>query len=135
MWRDVLIGNQGPILDLLGHFARRLQSMRNRLIEEDLDALDEAFQSAQATRRGIPKDSKGFLQPLADVYVEASDRPGVLAEMTTALTEAGLNIKDIELLKFREGTGGTFRLGFPDEADADAAVEVLAATDFRAHRL
>lgn len=135
MWRDVLIGNQGPILDLLSHFARRLQSVRNRLIEEDLDALDEAFKSAQATRRDIPKDSKGFLQPLADVYVEANDRPGVLAEMTTALFEADLNIKDIELLKFREGTGGTFRLGFPDEADADAAVEVLAATGFRTHRL
>ena len=100
-----------------------------------MDALDEAFASAQATRRDIPRDSKGFLQPLADVYVEANDRPGVLAEMTTALTEADLNIKDIELLKFREGTGGTFRLGFPNEADADAAVEVLAATDFRAHRL
>ena len=135
MWRDVLIGNQGPILDMLSHFTRRLQSVRNRLIEENLDALDEAFGSAQAARRDIPKDSKGFLQPLADVYVEANDRPGVLAEMTTALTEADLNIKDIELLKFREGTGGTFRLGFPNEADADAAVEVLAATDFRAHRL
>jgi len=135
MWRDVLIGNQGPILDLLSHFARRLQSIRNRLIEEDLDALDTAFRSAQATRQDIPKDSKGFLQPLADVYVEANDQPGVLAKMTTALTDAGLNIKDIELLKFREGTGGTFRLGFPNEADADAAVEVLDAIDFRAHRL
>lgn len=135
MWRDILIGNQGPILDVLGHFTRRLQALRNRLIEEDLNALGEAFQSAQEARRDIPRDSKGFLQPLADVYVEASDRPGVLAEMTTALTKAGLNIKDIELLKFREGTGGTFRLGFPNEADADEAVEVLATTAFQAHRL
>ena len=134
MWRDILIGNQGPVLDMLGHFARRLQTLRNRLIEEDLDAIEDAFESAHATRRAIPTDSKGFLHPLADVYVAANDRPGVLADMTTALTEAGLNIKDIELLKFREGTGGTFRLGFEQDADATAAVDVLGEAGFRAHR-
>lgn len=135
MWRDILIGNQGAILDALSHFSRRLQSVRNRLIEEDLDALQETFEEAQTTRRSIPRDSKGFLQPLADVYVEANDQPGVLAEMTTALYEADLNIKDIELLKFREGTGGTFRLGFAREEEAETAITVLAETGFQAHRL
>jgi len=134
MWRDILIGNQGAVLDMLGHFTRRLQSMRNRLIEEDIDGLEDAFASAHTTRRDIPTDSKGFLHPLADVYVAANDRPGVLADMTTALTEADLNIKDIELLKFREGTGGTFRLGFDNDADASAAVDVLDTAGFRAHR-
>ena len=134
MWRDILIGNQGAVLDMLGHFTRRLQSMRNRLIEEDIDGLEEAFESAHTTRRDIPTDSKGFLHPLADVYVAANDRPGVLADMTTALTEAELNIKDIELLKFREGTGGTFRLGFDTDEAAAAAVDVLDTAGFRAHR-
>jgi prephenate dehydrogenase len=68
------------------------------------------------------------------VYVAANDRPGVLADMTTALTEAELNIKDIELLKFREGTGGTFRLGFDTDEAAAAAVDVLDTAGFRAHR-
>jgi prephenate dehydrogenase len=134
MWRDILIGNQGAVLDMLGHFTRRLQSMRNRLIEEDLEGLEDAFESAYATRRDVPTDSKGFLHPLADVYVAANDRPGVLADMTTALTEADLNIKDIELLKFREGTGGTFRLGFDSDADAADAIDVLDTAGFRAHR-
>lgn len=135
MWRDILIGNQGPILDALSHFARRLQSIRNRLIEEDLDALETIFDEAHTIRRAIPTDAKGFLAPLADVYVAANDRPGVLAEMTGALYEADLNIKDIELLKFREGTGGTFRLGFARDAEANTAIDVLRATGFEAHRL
>lgn len=134
MWRDILIGNQGPVLDMLGHFARRLQSLRNRLIEEDLDAIEDAFTTADEARRTVPTDAKGFLHPLADVYVAATDRPGVLADMTSALTESGLNIKDIELLKFREGTGGTFRLGFDQEADAASAVEVLDKAGFSARR-
>jgi len=53
-----------------------------------------------------------------------NDEPGVLAKLTNALFEEGINIKDIELLKIREGTGGTFRLSFeyPNEKTRAALV-------------
>lgn len=135
MWRDILIGNQGPILDALSAFLHTLQTTRNRLVEEDLDALEDVFASAQDVRSDIPKDTKGFLHPLADIFVEVKDKPGVLHELTGLLYDADLNIKDIELLKFREGTGGTFRLSFTDAADADAAVAALTDAEYRAYRL
>lgn len=134
MWRDILIGNQGAILDALSHFLRTFQTVRNRLADEDLEALDAAFQQARDIRTSIPRDTKGFLHPLADLYVEAQDEPGVLHHMTGVLTRADLNIKDIELLKFREGTGGTFRLSFANDADAVAAVEALNDAGYNAHR-
>ena len=135
MWQHILLANEGPILDALAGFATALQKTRHRIIEEDLDALHEAFTEARRVRDTIPKDSKGFLHPLADIYVYAEDRPGVLAHITGTLFEAAINIKDIELLKIREGTGGAFRLSFSDEAAADAAIEVLEHAGCRAHRL
>lgn len=135
MWRDVLVGNEGRILDALAAFARKLQQMRNRLIEGDLEGLEEAFEAAQDTRATIPKDVKGFLDPLYDVLVRAEDQPGELHRITGVLLEDGLNVRDVELLKFREGTGGTFRLGFDAPGDADAAVEALSEADFKARRL
>ena len=135
MWQHILLANEGPILDALGGFAAALQRMRNRIIEEDLDALDNAFSEARRVRDTIPKDTKGFLHPLADIYVYAEDRPGVLAHITGTLFAAGINIKDIELLKIREGTGGAFRLSLIDEATADDAVIVLEDAGCRAHRL
>ena len=135
LWRHILLANEGPILDALGGFAAALQRMRNRIIEEDLDALGAAFAEARRVRDTIPKDTKGFLHPLADIYVYAEDRPGVLAHITGTLFAAEINIKDIELLKIREGTGGAFRLSFSDEAAADAAVIVLENAGCRAHRL
>ena len=135
MWRDVLVGNEGRILDALAAFARKLQQMRNRLIEGDLEGMEEAFDEAQNTRATIPKDVKGFLDPLYDVLVRAEDRPGELHRITGVLLEADLNVRDVELLKFREGTGGTFRLGFDAPGDADAAVDALAEADFEARRL
>ncbi|MFQ5570797.1 MAG: prephenate dehydrogenase/arogenate dehydrogenase family protein [Rhodothermales bacterium] len=135
MWSHILVANQGPILDALSGFATSLRKVQNRIIEEDQHALRDAFSEARRVRDTIPRDTKGFLHPLADLYVYAEDRPGVLYHITRVLFEAEINIKDIELLKVREGTGGAFRLSFSDEATADAAVEVLERAGCRAHRL
>lgn len=125
LWRDVLFANEGPLLDALGHFAANLQRLRNRLIEENEQALEQTFEQARQTRVRIPRNTKGFLHPLADLYVRIEDQPGALYRITQALYEAGLNIQDIELLKVREGTGGTFRLGLATNADANRACQVL----------
>jgi prephenate dehydrogenase len=134
MWRDVLVGNEGAIHDAMSQFRRTLRSLRNRLIEEDLDGLEEAFNDARQAREAIPADAKGFLHPLAEVHVRAPDEPGVLHDLTGCLAEAELNIKDIELQTVREGTGGTFRLAFATDSDADTAVEALRAADYDAWR-
>lgn len=135
VWRDILVANNGPILDVLASFASRLQSIRHRVAAESLEDVKGMFESARAARESIPRDTKGFLRPLADVYVYAEDRPGELLAITQTLHEASLNIKDIELLKIREGTGGAFRIGFSDEATADCAAEALAAKNYTAYRL
>lgn len=135
LWQQILVANQGAILDALGGFASALRRLRNRLIEEDLDALSATFVEARRVRETIPHDTKGFLHPLADIYVYAEDRPGVLAHITGSLFAAEVNIKDIELLKIREGTGGAFRLSFADEHTADTAIDVLERAGCRAHRL
>lgn len=134
LWRDILVGNEGAILDLTAAFARTLQRLRNRLIEGDLDALETTFDAARTTRAQMPKDTKGFLRPLADVHVRVADRPGVLHDLTGILHAADLNVKDIELRHIREGDGGTFRLGFTSAAEADDAVEALRAADYTARR-
>jgi prephenate dehydrogenase len=134
MWRDVLVGNEGAIHDAMSQFRRTLRGLRNRLIEEDLDGLEAAFNDAQQAREAIPGDAKGFFRPLADVYVRAPDEPGVIHDLTGHLADADLNIKDIELQTVREGTGGTFHLAFADGADADAAIDVLQSADYDAWR-
>lgn len=135
LWGEILLANHGPVLDALGAFSARLQRIRNRLAEEGMDDLRTEFDLARAFRESVPTTSKGFLRPLSDVYIGAADRPGALNSITTALYENDLNIKDIELLKLREGTGGTFRIGFDSDDDADRAVIVLQEDGHRAHRL
>lgn len=134
VWRDILVGNERAIHDALGRFRRTLRGLRNRLLEDDLDALEDAFGHARDARDKIPADAKGFLSSLADVYVRAPDEPGVLHDLTGHLADAGLNVKDIELQTVRDGTGGTFRLSFADRADAEQAVNSLEAAGYDARR-
>jgi len=134
MWRDILVGNERAIYDALSVFRRTLRGLRNRLLEEDLDAIEDAFEQAHNARTAVSADPKGFLSPLSDVYVRAPDKPGVLHDLTGHLVEAGLNVKDIELQSVRDGRGGTFRLAFGAGSDAKMAEEVLRAADYEAWR-
>ncbi len=135
VWRDIFEANQGPILEAMKGFASRFERLRSRLTAGELDALGDAFSEAADTRATVPARSKGFLRPLSDVFVYTPDEPGALHRITGALADGGVNIKDIELLKIREGTGGTFRLGVDHDLDAERAVAVLAEAGFQAYRL
>lgn len=135
MWRDIVVGNEGPILDMLSGFATQLEKMRNRVFGNDLEALSQSFQKARASRNLIPKNSKGFLHPLADVYVYAEDKPGFLYKLTRILHQGTINIKDLELLKIREGIEGVFRIGFENQNTAQKAIECLNAAGYEAFQL
>ena len=132
MWRDILVANEGPILDMLSGFATALQKMRHRVFDNDLQQLNHDFQQARIGRDLIPKHSKGFLHPLADVYVYAEDKPGFLYKLIGVLHTAEIDIKDLELLKIREGIEGVFRIGFTDKKTAVLATEVLEKSNYTA---
>jgi prephenate dehydrogenase len=45
-----------------------------------------------------------------------------------------VNINDIEVMKVREGEGGTLRLGFDSADGAERAMGILAAIGYTARR-
>ncbi len=135
VWEPILRANEGPILEALRAYSDTLVDIMGAVERGDTDLLRVFFATARRVRSTIPRDMKGFLYPLADMYVYAEDRPGTLTHITSTLFANGINIKDIELLKIREGTGGAFRISLVDEATAEAAVTILKNAGCRAHRL
>ena len=136
MWASVLEYNRTDVDTALGTLIDSLDFIREQLREgADIQQLHPIFEKASSVREEIPKDFKGFLRPLSDVFVYAKDEPGVLAHIAGALFSQGISIKDIELLKIREGTGGAFRISLENDHMADAAVTALNSHGCRAHRL
>jgi prephenate dehydrogenase len=131
IWNDILANNKVRVRSVLREYGLVLKQLEKELSKKSLAAVGRRFLRAKTFRDSIPRNSKGFLHSLHDVFVSVDDKPGVLAKMTSALFSAGINISDIELLKVREGQGGTFRLSFESEEAAKAAAKVLRATGVR----
>ncbi|MGE5315767.1 MAG: prephenate dehydrogenase/arogenate dehydrogenase family protein [Acidobacteriota bacterium] len=134
MWNDILATNTKQIKQALSELQEILFRFEQQLGDRNLPAFGRDFTKAKRLRDRIPKNVKGFLAPLFDVYVSAEDRPGILADITRVLADAGVNIKDIELLKIREGESGTFRMGFDSEEAAAGAIVALASIGIKAAR-
>ena len=128
MWRDICRTNAVPIRDTIDAYIDTLSALRGRIEDE---ALSDDFAFANAVRDRIPKDSKGFLHPLHELMLVVEDKPGVIAEVATSLSAEGINIKDIEVLKVREGEGGSLRLGFGASEDKERAGQILTGLGYK----
>lgn len=131
VWNDVIKSNRANIDAVLKAFIRRLENLDEALKDHDDASIAGEFEKARLARAGIRKEGKGFLHPLYDVYVVVEDKVGVLKEITSSLANVRVNIKDIELLKVREGSGGMFRLSFDSREIQDRASEILEQRGFQ----
>lgn len=132
IWEDIFKHNKRNIDIAVDNFINDLQQMRNSINKDDYESIHQRFENARIKRDEIPKANKGFINPLVDIFISVKDEPGVLSKITTELYKAGINIKDIELLKVRVGTGGTFRLAFENKIIADKARQVIEQAGFTA---
>jgi len=127
-WESVIETNRSEILAFMDEFIQHLERMKRHVTDGDLK---EQFQNSARHRLSIPRDTKGFLKPHHDLLVRVEDKPGVIASISGTLAGAGINIKDIEILKVREGDAGTLRLSFetPEaRTEAKSALEKIGFT-------
>ena len=130
LWLPILEGNRTAILDALQAYEQRLARLRGALADGDIDAVAGILARASAARRELV--GKGETGPEVDVVVPLDDRPGQLAEATTALGEAGINVEDLAMRHATEGQRGALLLRVA-VAEAERAVQRLAAAGLDAH--
>jgi prephenate dehydrogenase len=129
MWNDILSANRLEIGKALRIYIRQLNKIA-AIVTSDASRLGAEFNTSRKLRSNIPLSMKGFSAPLADLYVFVDDKPGQLALLTSSLAKQKVNIKDMELLKVREGRGGTFRLSFENRTVSIQAMHILQRTGF-----
>ncbi len=134
IWLDILATNRDRILPAVARFRAALSRLEEALAAGDLGSALAEFERARAVRRALPRRPKGLLPAYFELVVTVPDRPGVIGGLATLLGEQGINIEDIEILRLREGEGGTIRLGFATEAEGNAAFEALQEGGYKVQR-
>jgi prephenate dehydrogenase len=127
IWHDIFSTNKDAIIPLIDSYIKILNGMKTALAN---DTLKESFESARRVRNSISFAGKGFIGQLSEILVMANDRPGFISSISALLAKESINIKDIEVLKVREGEGGTIRLAFESAQIANRAVLALNNNGF-----
>ncbi|NLO21516.1 MAG: prephenate dehydrogenase [Syntrophomonadaceae bacterium] len=125
IWNDILLFNRHHILDKLDELIANLQDIKQALVQSNFQHLNEELWQAKAIRDQIPRAHRGLIPSFHDIVCIVPDKPGIIGQLGFILGQEGINIVDIEILRVREGDGGTIRLGVPSEAAARKAVTVL----------
>lgn len=131
IWDSILKYNKKEILESIDSFNKDLIDLKVLISEENSNLIGELFDEARTLRDETPINNKGFFDPLFDINVFMKDEPGMISKISTVLFENHINIKDIELLKIREGTGGNFKLYFESKTEADKASLILEGIGFK----
>ena len=129
IWHDIFSTNKDAIIPLIDSYINILTRMKDELAN---DKLKESFEAARRIRNSISFSNKGFIGQMSELLIMAKDRPGVISSISELLAKESINIKDIEVLKVREGEGGTIRLGFESAQVASRAVLILNDNGFQA---
>jgi len=127
VWVDIFLSNRKAVLEAVGRLEHNLSGLKAALEAGDANEISRILGKARELRQSIPAKQKGLLPAIYDVVVTVPDRPGVIADLANTLALEGINIMDIEILRVREGDGGSIRLGFQSDDLRNRAVEVLRA--------
>jgi len=124
LWENIIFSNQDIIVDKLELFIEQLKDLKEAIQAGDRGKLAEELSCAKDTRDRIPQVHRGIMPGFSDIVCIVPDKPGIIAQLGSILHEKDINIVDIEILRVREGDGGTIRLGVPS---TEAAIHAVAA--------
>ena len=125
MWLPILSTNRQAIVEALTGFGHRLEELKGWLEEGDWAEIERFMGDARTAR--LELFQKASLQgATTQLSLLVPDRPGVLAEVTTAAGELAVNLEDLRIFHSTEGGRGRLDLEVTGEQEAARLGDRLA---------
>lgn len=126
LWEEILHLNRRELSLCLLQTEEKVREVRLALEQEQRQWIHEFLTKGKTFRDQLPKTGKDYLPEWYQLYVDIKDQPGALAAITTVVAEAGVNIREIEILHAREGEQGAIRLAFLTAKEEQTAMKALS---------
>ncbi len=132
IWEDIILSNQEHVLKNLLQLNLEIEGFIKTVQDRDRKRLRFLLEEAKAVRDKIPANRKGLLEEFAELVCIVPDKPGIIGILGSTMARFNINIVDIEILRVREGDGGTIRLGVKTSQEARQAVAALQEIGIKA---
>jgi prephenate dehydrogenase len=133
LWVAVLRSNRRAVLEALDGLGDRMAALRAMVGEGRWGELKVFLERARSARMGLFAKPDYGGEPVA-LKMLVPDRPGVLAEVTTAAGRLGANIEDLRIVHSTEGGRGRLELVVAGAEQAEVLGDALAALGYHVER-
>lgn len=125
LWAGISLESGEALSVALADMIAGLEAFRCALNSRDHAALQKFFASASEKRAWVPQQGVGPLISDEQILINIEDKPGVLAQLTSLLSEARINIHNLSIQDARQFEGGQVRLFISSPTEAARARELL----------
>jgi prephenate dehydrogenase len=124
LWVAILRSNRASVLDALEGMRTRLADVAEMMVADRWDELGSWLDRSRTARLELFAKPTYGGEPV-ELSMMIPDRPGTLAEVTTAAGQLGANIEDLRIVHSTEGGGGRLELVVAGSDAADRLTKVL----------
>jgi prephenate dehydrogenase len=127
-WDEIFNSNEVYIKKNIEDFILELKKLIGGLSSE---LLPQKYERAKQYIMKMPKTKKGFSKSLSHLYVIIEDKPGSIAKLTSLIASQDFDIKDIGVVKIKEGEAATIRISFSDQNIASKVGSYIVKHGYR----
>jgi prephenate dehydrogenase len=121
LWTGICLDNAVALVDGIEELRERLGVFEALVRARDAEAIRAWLESAAEVRRSLPAQWVPATAQLTQLAVPMLDRPGVVAEITGAVSRAGCNIEGIDI-DHQSESSAVLVLVLTDEGDFGALI-------------
>ena len=125
MWQGICMENKEQILNVLCSFESVIQTIRQKLSEEQYDFVYNYFDTARIYRDSFYSITPKSFVKRYEITVDVLDRPGSIAIIAVLFSSHGINIKNMSIVNNREQEQGALYFAFDTEEDRQKSIALL----------
>ncbi|HCC07875.1 MAG TPA: prephenate dehydrogenase/arogenate dehydrogenase family protein [Clostridiales bacterium] len=130
MWQNICIENKQEILKVLNKLSEIIYDFSDSLTKNENAEIINFFLKAKEYRDSF-KNISSIYNVAYDFMVEIEDKPGIIADVATILSNNHINIKNIEVINNREHVEGTLKILVENQEAKNISIEVLMQNGYR----
>lgn len=125
MWESICLNNSKCILKYIDKFRKQIDTAYEAILNGDGDVINRLFADSKMYRDSINNNSAKTLTSFYELFADIDDRKGIIAKITSILSENDINIKNIGIIYNRENVNGVLRIEFKEFDECELAYSLL----------